>query len=214
MPAPPSQAPATRRGDARRRILEAAASVIAARGVRQLRIEDVAQEAGISNALLYYHFGDRAGLVRAALQHANEQAPSMLDAVTGDAPGGARARLADALLAELDDDPAVRNNSVVWNEISASAIFDPALREPLARVTGDWNAKVLRAIEAAVADGSAEAPGGALDAAEYLTSVVEGVSLRWLAGTMTLGRAREHLTAALGHVLPPAAGAASSADAS
>lgn len=202
MPARPSQAPATRRGDARRRILEAAASVIAARGVRQLRIEDVAQEAGISNALLYYHFGDRAGLVRAALQHANEQAPSMLDAVAHGAPGGMRARLVAALLAELDDDPAVRDNSVVWNEISASAIFDPALREPLARVTDDWNAKVVRAIEAAVADGSARAPGGAVDAAEYLTSVVEGLSLRWLAGTMTLERAREHLATALAHALP------------
>ncbi|MDO9410856.1 TetR/AcrR family transcriptional regulator [Patulibacter sp.] len=202
MPDEPATGSTIRRGEARERILQAAASVIAHRGVRQMRIEDVARAAGISNGLLYYHFGDRSGLVRAALEHANAQAPSTLDSVVGDGTDGVRSRLVAALLAELDEAPQVRNNSVVWNEVSASAIFDPALREALGRVTDDWNAKVVRAVEAAVADGSARAPGGAADAAEYLTTMIEGLSLRWLAGTMTLDRAREHLRAAVEHVLP------------
>ncbi|MZE52785.1 TetR family transcriptional regulator, partial [Streptomyces sp. SID5770] len=40
-------------------ILEAAARVIARRGVRGLRVEELAAEAGVSTALIYYHFKDR-----------------------------------------------------------------------------------------------------------------------------------------------------------
>lgn len=47
--------------DRRRTILEAAARVIARRGVRGLRVEELAVEAGVSKALVYYHFEDRAG---------------------------------------------------------------------------------------------------------------------------------------------------------
>jgi AcrR family transcriptional regulator len=62
--------------DSREAILAAVARVIARRGVRGLRVEDVATEAEVSAPLLYYHFGNRAGLVKAALEHAGERAPS------------------------------------------------------------------------------------------------------------------------------------------
>ncbi|MYV72610.1 TetR family transcriptional regulator, partial [Streptomyces sp. SID1046] len=45
--------------DRRRAILEGAARVIARRGVRGLRVSDLAAEAGVSTALIYYHFKDR-----------------------------------------------------------------------------------------------------------------------------------------------------------
>ena len=60
-------APEGRRAGRREAILDAAARLIARRGVRGLRVEEVATEAGVSPPLLYYHFESRAGLVRATL---------------------------------------------------------------------------------------------------------------------------------------------------
>ena len=48
--------------------------MIARRGVRGLRVEQVAAEAGVAVSLIYYYFDNRNGLVRATLEHANERA--------------------------------------------------------------------------------------------------------------------------------------------
>ncbi|MEV4898166.1 helix-turn-helix domain-containing protein, partial [Nonomuraea sp. NPDC055795] len=42
--------------DRQRQILEAAVRVIAHSGVRGLRVEKLSAEAGVSTALIYYHF--------------------------------------------------------------------------------------------------------------------------------------------------------------
>ena len=55
-------------------ILEAAIRVVAQSGVRGLRIEKIAAEASISTALIYYHFGSRAGLIRRTLEYINDRA--------------------------------------------------------------------------------------------------------------------------------------------
>ena len=94
--------------DRRQLILDAAIGVIARKGVRGLRVEVVAAEAGVAVSLIYYYFGSRKGLVRATLDHANERAARA-------APSGARAML----LAELDE--SARETSTVWGEIQASA---------------------------------------------------------------------------------------------
>lgn len=196
----PAKVTPVRRRNTRAAIVAAAARVIAGHGVRGLRVEEVARAAGIATSLLYYYFEDRAALVKAALDHANEQAPTMLD--DEGAAGPARERLIAALLGELSDEAAVRDNSVVWNEVSASAVFEPALRADLQRVTDAWNAKVARTIRAGVVDGSIAGVVDVEATAERLTSLIEGLSLRWLAGTLSLERARELLEQALRVELP------------
>ena len=52
--------------DRRTQIMQAAVRVIARDGVRGLRVEKLAAEAGVSTALIYYHFHDRDGIVPAA----------------------------------------------------------------------------------------------------------------------------------------------------
>src|SRR5215470_7450941 len=51
--------------EARRLILEAAQTLIAATGPEGLRLQDIAAAAGISHSLILHHFGSREGLVRA-----------------------------------------------------------------------------------------------------------------------------------------------------
>jgi AcrR family transcriptional regulator len=177
-------------GDRRSAILDAAIAVIARRGVRGLRVEEVAAEAGVATSLLYYYFANRNGLVRATLDHANERAER---SVHEDATG--RAAVERSLLAELED--GARATSVVWGEVLASAVFEPDLRDQLNEATGAWNELIATAIRAGVADGSIPGAVEPQAAAERLTALVEGLSARWLAGITTRERARQLLAAAV-----------------
>jgi AcrR family transcriptional regulator len=164
--------------DRRNLILDAAITVIARTGVRGLRVEVVAAEAGVAVSLIYYYFGSRKGLVRATLDHSNERAASA-------APAGVRA----TLLAELDE--AARETSTVWGEIQASAVFEPDLREQVREATDAWVALVAEAISDEAPDTDARA------AAERLTALVDGLSNRWLSGSLDRDRARALLEAAI-----------------
>jgi AcrR family transcriptional regulator len=168
--------------DRRQAILDAAIAVIARAGVRGLRVEQVASEAGVAVSLIYYYFGNRSGLVRATLEHANERAAAT-------APGDSVEAI---LMAELDE--SAHDTSVVWNEVLASAVFEPALRDGLVAASGTWSDAVARAI-----DGGSPA---ARDIADRLTALVDGLSARWLAGVITRERARELLAGAIAAELP------------
>lgn len=104
--------------DRRRAILEGAARVIARRGVRGLRVSDLAAEAGVSTALIYYHFKDRTGILRHALAFISDRADRYTGAAgeVGAAPSAADPRrpLERILLLEFQDLPEVRENSTAW----------------------------------------------------------------------------------------------------
>lgn len=175
----------------RDRILRAAVGMIARSGVRGLRVEEVAAEAGASTGLIYYHFKDRAGLLRATLDHVNDRAERYTAQEVPDS-ADARAVLEQTLLLELQDTAEVRENSTAWGELRASAVFEDDLRERLAEATRLWVAEIAELVEA-VRLADVVAPGGLTDpadVAERLTALVEGLSERWLSGTLDLQRAR------------------------
>jgi AcrR family transcriptional regulator len=180
--------------DRRAAILDAAIGVIARRGVRGFRVEQVAEQAGVAVSLLYYYFGSRNGLVRATLDHANERA-----ATTTPDSGSGRATVEASLLAELD--PEARDTSVVWGEVLASAVFEAELRDQLRDACGTWNDLVAAAIAAGIEDGSVPDTVDARAAAERLTALVDGLSARWLAGMIERDRARELLAGAVAREL-------------
>jgi AcrR family transcriptional regulator len=193
--------PVQRGSDSREAILAAVARVIARRGVRGLRVEDVAAEAGVSAPLLYYHFTNRAGLVKAALEHAGARAPSA--ALREPSDGTAFELVSAALLNELSDDSDVRDNAVVWGEISASAVFEEDLRLDVKRVNDAWRSDVATAIRRGIDDGSVRSDVEADAAADSLVSLVDGLCTRWLSGTMERTRAVELLAGALESTLGP-----------
>ncbi|MEU9861490.1 TetR/AcrR family transcriptional regulator [Streptomyces sp. NPDC047971] len=180
----------------RRAILEAAARVIARRGVRGLRVEELAAEARVSKALVYYHFGDRAGLLRHTLRFIGERA----DRYTRGRPPGrgepedSLRELERRLLLELQDVPGVRENSTAWGELRASAVFEPELREELRQAGGEW----VREIADLLGRVDPSAPDAALvSAAERLVVLLEGLSTRWLIGVLPTGHARELMRGAV-----------------
>ncbi|WP_329620507.1 TetR/AcrR family transcriptional regulator [Streptomyces sp. NBC_01255] len=176
-------------------ILEAAARVIARRGVRGLRVEELAEEAGVSTGLIYYHFKDRTGILRHTLEFINNRAERYTAAQDEAAePLSPREELDQVLLLELQDTPEVRENSTAWGELRASAVFDPVLREDLARATMVWVQEVagllgqVRPLAPAV---------GLAAAAERLTALLEGLSMRWLSGGLAIDHARSLMAQAV-----------------
>ncbi|WP_314622028.1 TetR/AcrR family transcriptional regulator [Streptomyces stackebrandtii] len=176
-------------------ILEAAARVIARRGVRGLRVEELAEEAGVSTGLIYYHFKDRNGILRHTLEFINDRAERYTAAQAEAAePLDPREELDQVLLLELQDIPEVRENSTAWGELRASAVFDPVLREDLARATLVW----VQEVAGLLGQVQPMAPAVRLAAsAERLTALLEGLSMRWLSGGLAIDHARTLLSEAV-----------------
>ncbi|MEY9874539.1 AcrR family transcriptional regulator [Streptacidiphilus sp. MAP12-33] len=181
--------------DRRTTLLEAAARVIARRGVRGLRVEELAAEAGVSTALIYYHFKHRMGIVRATLEFISERADRYTaERDPGAPPLDARGDLLETLLLEFQDVPEVRENSTAWGELRACAVFEPELREEVAKATLVWVQDVAELL------GRVRPTVGAAAlamAAERLTALVEGLSIRWHSGSLPLAHARELLVGAV-----------------
>ena len=181
--------------DRRTALLEAATRVIARRGVRGLRVEELAAEAGVSTSLIYYHFTDRAGILRHTLEFINDRAGRYTHERDPDAPAATpREELEQTLLLELQDTPAVRENSTAWGELRATAVFDPDLREDLARATLEWVQEIAELLGRIRPTGPAPAHAAA---AERLTALLEGLSVRWLSGSVPLSHARTLLAEAI-----------------
>jgi AcrR family transcriptional regulator len=213
--------PAGAPGDAppQARILAAATAHIRRGGVREVRVQAVAAEAGVSTPLVYHYFGNRAGLVRAALAAAvaGGSAPAP--------PAGAspRDRLVGLLVGVVNDAPERREAAAMRNELAASAVFDPELASLLAADTARREAAVASALRSSGAGrtgGATDgATGGAADgvrpgaagaapavddagaAARGLVGLADGLAERWLGGLLTADRVHALMARAVDAVL-------------
>ncbi|HYJ74923.1 MAG TPA: TetR/AcrR family transcriptional regulator [Kineosporiaceae bacterium] len=100
-------APVKERADAarnRRRVLDAAAALFAARGVSGVSMDEVAAEAGVGKGTLFRRFGDKAGLAAALLDdRERELQQAVLDGAAPLGPGAAPAQRLQAFLAAYLD---------------------------------------------------------------------------------------------------------------
>jgi AcrR family transcriptional regulator len=185
--------------DRRTALLDATVLEIARRGTRGLRVERVAEAAGVSVSLLYHYFDDRATLLRLALEHVGERARTYTAPAAG---ANGRAALAQRLLEEIQETEVVRVNSAAWGELRGSAVFEPHLRSTLASLAEAWVVEIAELLRAGRRDGSIPAEIDPDEAAVALTALVEGLSGRWLAGLLSADEARAHLVAGIDLILP------------
>jgi AcrR family transcriptional regulator len=174
--------------DRRPEILEATCRVIARLGLHGLYIRHVAEEAGVSRALVSYYFPTRDELLAAALEHAEIRAINEIGERTG--AGTAPERITETLMFEFDDSPAVRNNWVIWSEVTEAALFDQSFRKPIEVWSQKWKDTVARMIVEGQREGSVSSSIAADASAERLTGLVDGLGSRWLLGGLDQGRAR------------------------
>ncbi|WP_244301116.1 TetR/AcrR family transcriptional regulator [Leucobacter insecticola] len=188
------------RADSRDKILQACERTIARSGLRSFRMQDVAREAGVSIGLLSYHFGDRDGLLQAALDHVNARSSDRAGR-TPHAHTPAQ-RLSALLCSEFGDDAQVRAGSIVWNELRAVSVFEPTSAAALTRSTAEWQSAVETLIGEAILactpqDHEPEQNTGPAATALLLTALVEGLSGRWLTGQITADEAQHAVRFAL-----------------
>lgn len=193
--------------DRKKALLESTIRMIARKGVRGLRVEEVAQDAGVSVALIYHHFGDRSTLLKCALLYTEQRADEYTKPL---APASAREELIATVLGEVQDDADVRDNSAAWGELRDAAIFDESLRPTLADLTGQWIDDIAAIVRRGHDDGSISLSVDPDEAGQRLTALTEGLSSRWLSGVISISEARGLLERAVIHELQGAATAANS----
>lgn len=189
-----------READGRTALLDAACHYIATKGLRGLRVEEVAAEAGVATSLIYHHFGDRATLLRAALEHVGERAGTY---TRTDPEQTGRSALIASVVAEVQDRDEVRENSAAWNEFRDAAVFDEALRPALFRYTQEWIDEVADLVEGGKEDGSIAGHVDAGSVGRQVTALTEGISTRWLSGFISTDAARRELQTAVERSLDP-----------
>src|SRR5689334_20044524 len=83
-PARPVRSP--RSADTEQRILDAAHAVFVRRGTAGARMQEIAAEAGVNQALLHYYFRSKEQLARAAFERAGSQLmPAIVRVMASDA---------------------------------------------------------------------------------------------------------------------------------
>lgn len=164
----------------RTQILEAAAEVIGERGLRETRIADVAERAGLSPALVVYYFGSKEKLLTEALAHADDR--FYLDAfhqLTGIGSASERlVRLIDLACPPVETSEMYRYWTL-WVELWSRALRNTEAarkREALDRRWRNTIADVVRG-------GQRTGEFGACDPdrfATYLAALMDGLTLQVL----------------------------------
>ncbi|MFI5733617.1 TetR/AcrR family transcriptional regulator [Kribbella sp. NPDC051587] len=182
--------------DRRTQLLQATIAVIARRGVRGMRVQEVAADAGVSVTLLYHYFGSREGLLEAALEAVSDQAGRYGEQAAAGATS-ARTELVARLVGELNGTEEVQTNSAAWGELRWASVFDDRLRPAVHKLTAEWVDEIAALVERVHTE---EGTTGARDpgaSAERLVALVEGLSGRWLTGAVPPEHLQELLADAI-----------------
>jgi AcrR family transcriptional regulator len=181
---------------ARDRILHAACELIAERGIGGARIAQIAKAAGVSTALVHYHFRTREVLLAETLDYAFDLASAVRLRPAGENSTGdsAAKRLADVVEQSLPTTDPGRREWKLWAELWLGAARDPSLRP----IAAQMYARYRTWIAAAVAEGVAAGEFVSVDpakTADLAMALIDGLGLRVLLGdpSMPLDRARERI---------------------
>jgi AcrR family transcriptional regulator len=169
-------------------LLDATCRVVAKSGAHGLRMNHVAREAGVSNALLHYYFETRAELLARAFAYAEdrvyEHAGIELDGLET-----AEEQLRRFLHLYVKDDVVFQENWVLWNEMWSSSLFDPDMRPAIEEAYRRWIAFIVDLVEQGRTDGSIAAGVDPEEAGARLAAVVDGIGSQLLLGLLPRQRA-------------------------
>ncbi|HEX4011281.1 MAG TPA: TetR/AcrR family transcriptional regulator [Solirubrobacteraceae bacterium] len=188
---------AGRRGG-RERILAAAVGQIAREGIDGVRIARIAMDAGVSTALVHYHFETREALLAEALEYSYAHAGDVR--LEGEVPVAAThaQRLAAMIDQCLPTTPALEQDWVLWVELWLRAVRHPELRPVAEELYARLRAWFADEIAAGIRDGEF-ARCDPDDVADRTLALLDGYGVRTLIGdsTIPLQRARRAVAGSL-----------------
>jgi AcrR family transcriptional regulator len=156
-------------------ILEAAVQVIIDVGFTEMTVADVAKVAGVSTALVHYHFSSKVDLITAAVTVACEDDKELRNSIAN-GPGSVVHRLDRVLCGSLPPDP-TDGSWLLWIETWGETRRLPALREVMAELT-DHEIDVIHRL---FAEGSAAGEFTCADpdqAAARLSALRDGLAIQ------------------------------------
>jgi AcrR family transcriptional regulator len=155
-------------------LLRTACDVILERGLANTRTADVAQAAGVSQALVFYHFTTKERMLAQAFAYAAEQDLARLDAVVGSAAAPLeKLRRILKLYA-----PTGRSKAwAMWIDGWAESLRVPELEKVTRRLDLRWKEATAEVISAGVTDGTfkCDDPSGA---AWRINALIDGLAVQ------------------------------------
>ncbi|MFI9649239.1 TetR/AcrR family transcriptional regulator [Streptomyces sp. NPDC052040] len=164
-----------RTADSRERILTAACEVIAEIGFEKIRMRMVAERAGVSTALLHYHFDTREKLFTEAMAHSF--ASTALDAERDVETAPAAVVLARILRSLLPTDPELRQDWRLWQELWARSLRDETTRTFAVDLYAQLHAWVAGAVRRGIESGEF-APVDVDELSTLVLSLSDGYGIR------------------------------------
>ena len=184
--------------DARDRILEAACDMLAAEGVDDVRIARIATAAGVSPALVHYHFTTREALLTEALEHSFEQLGDLRTTAADDEQWTAAERLGWMIDQSLPFPGEGERDVRLWLELWGYAARRPDLRAFAAQLYERYDAWIAEVVEEGMASGEFER-GDVDEITRRLVAMLDGVGPRVVVagGRLPLEAARRLVTRGL-----------------
>jgi AcrR family transcriptional regulator len=169
-------------------ILEAACRVIVREGAHGLRMASVAEEAGVSKALVHYYFTTRRELLRSAFAFSVERWHAAVNAELVGVTTG-RTKVERMLLVSVEPDLPFSEQRVLWNEVWSSLRSDDELRPLVERSYRASIGRIVELIDEGQADGSISEDVDTTPAGWRLAAVADGLDSLLYLGLLE----REHV---------------------
>ena len=184
--------PRGRPGGGRERILDVACELISSQGMDDVRVARIARAAGVSTALVHYHFATREALLGEALRHSYARAAASRTSLRAGAGSSASRLLARMIEHCLPVPGRLEREWVLWVELWLRAVRHPALQD----VCHELYARLHEWFAGVIAEGAARGEFEVADVdatTDVLLAAIDGAGVRVLAGDpqLPLERARE-----------------------
>ncbi len=156
-------------------ILDAVVQVIIEVGYTDMTVADVAKQAGVSTALVHYHFDSKAALISAALRVASDEDKQLRESVAAEQVAAAD-RLDRVLCGSLPDGASADASWLLWIETWGETRRSTEIRTVMADLNDHERATILRLLAEGVAAGEfvCHDPRGA---AARLMAVRDGLAI-------------------------------------
>ncbi len=174
----------------RQQILEAAASVIAERGLADARIADIADRIGVSPALVLYYFESKDVLLGEALAHKDRQFFESVTAAmaAAESPGRRLATLIEASCpTRTAGEGGVDDEYVLWIEVWSRSRHDTTLAKSRREMDGRWRGAIADVVSHGQEVGEFSAGVDPDDFALRLAALIDGLAIQVVLGDDHVG---------------------------
>ena len=170
----------------REQLVTIAMNLIATKGFEGLRFQEVAKEAGINNATLFYHFASKEELIQAVMQRLGEEF-RRVPPQTGGGPANALEELRVELASVGDLARHGLRLLLVYIELSLRALRDPVIGESVRRLEEGWRWYLTDMITRGQREGVFRAGIDARDAAMAVIAQCKGIGYHALTAQLSEG---------------------------